>query len=107
MLDDSETKRSSTDEISPLRRVRRNMANPSFDDLPDSAFIRESQLVQSRHWPDNPVPLPFSAPTLWRKVKDGSFPAPCKLSARVTAWKVGSVRDWLHALESQKNGGQQ
>ena len=70
---------------------------PSFDTLPDGAFIREAQLVQSRKRPDMPAPLPFSAPTLWRKVKCGTFPKPVKLSERVTAWNVGTVRDWLAA----------
>lgn len=70
---------------------------PAFDALPDSAFIRESQLVQSPKRPDSPVPLPFSAPTLWRKVKAGTFPAPVKLSMRVTAWNVGAVRAWIAA----------
>ena len=68
-----------------------------FDALPDSAFIRESQLVQSPKRPETPAPLPFSAPTLWRKVKAGTFPAPVKLSERVTAWNVGTVRAWMTA----------
>ncbi len=72
--------------------------NPSiFDALSDSAFIRESQLVQSPSRPDTPAPLPFSAPTLWRKVKAGTFPKPIKLSERVTAWQVGAVRAWIAA----------
>jgi prophage regulatory protein len=66
-----------------------------FDALPDSAFIRESQLVQSPKRPETPAPLPFSAPTLWRKVKAGTFPKPHKLSERVTAWNVGTVRAWM------------
>lgn len=70
---------------------------PSFDTLPDSALIRESCLVQSPKRPDRPAPLPFSAPTLWRKVKAGTFPRPVKLSERITAWKVGEVRAWLNA----------
>ena len=68
-----------------------------FDALPDSAYIRESQLVQSPKRPDTPAPLPFSAPTLWRKVKTGTFPKPIKLSERVTAWNVGTVRAWMTA----------
>lgn len=72
-------------------------AIPSFDALPDSAFIREQQLVQSPKRPGSPAPLPFSAPTLWRKVKAGTFPKPTKLSERVTAWKVADVRAWLAA----------
>ncbi len=67
----------------------------SFDALPDSAFLRESQLVQSPKRPGALAPLPFSAPTLWRMVKAGTFPKPLKLSERVTAWKVGDVRAWL------------
>lgn len=70
---------------------------PSFDALPDGAFIREAQLVQSPKHPDRPAPLPFSAPTLWRKVKAGTFPKPVKLSERVTAWKVGDIRAWAAA----------
>ena len=68
-----------------------------FDALPDSAYIRESQLVQSPKRPETPAPLPFSAPTLWRKVKAGTFPKPVKLSERVTAWNVGTVRAWMTA----------
>ena len=70
---------------------------PSFDTLPDSAFVREAQLVQSPKRPDTPAPLPFSAPTLWRKVKAGTFPKPVKLSERVTAFNVGQVRAWMAA----------
>ena len=68
-----------------------------FDALPDSAFIRESQLVTSPKRPDHPAPLPFSAPTLWRKVAAGTFPKPVKLSERVTCWKVSEVRAWMNA----------
>jgi len=69
-----------------------------FDALPDSAWLRESQLVRSPKNPDSAIaPLPFSAPTLWRKVKDGTFPRPHKLSTRVTAWKVSQVREWMSA----------
>lgn len=68
---------------------------PSFDALPDSAFIRESQLVQSPKRPETAAPLPFSAPTLWRKVKAGTFPKPVKLGERISAWKVGDVRAWI------------
>lgn len=69
-----------------------------FDELPDSAWLRESQLVRSSKNSTSAVaPLPFSAPTLWRMVKAGNFPKPTKLSARVTAWQVGQVRAWMAA----------
>lgn len=73
----------------------------SFDLLPDSAFVREAQLVQSPKRPDSPNPLPFSAPTLWRKVKDGSFPKPYKLGQRITCWRVGDIRAWMTAQQPE------
>ena len=44
--------------------------------------------------------VPFSAATLWRKSKDGTFPKPVKLSAGVTAWKASAVQQWLAERES-------
>ena len=70
---------------------------PTFDVLPDTAFIRESQLVYDPKRPEFPAPLPFSAATLWRMVAAGSFPKPYKLSTRVTAWRVADVRIFLQA----------
>lgn len=76
-------------------------AKAVFDRLPDSAWLRESQLVRSPNKPDSEVaPLPFSAPTLWRMVKLGKFPKPTKLSARVTAWQAGQVRAWMQSQAS-------
>lgn len=81
----------------PALGLKVSIKHSIFDALSDSAFIRESQLVQSPKRPNLPAPLPFSAPTLWRKVKAGTFPKPVKLSARVTCWKVGEVRAWMMA----------
>lgn len=60
-----------------------------FSELPETGFVRQSQLI--------PRPIPFSAATLWRSVKAGTFPAPVKLSDRVTAWRVEDVREWIKA----------
>jgi prophage regulatory protein len=68
---------------------------PHFDQLPDNAFVRESQLVRSPKHPARPVPLQFSPSTLWRAVRAKTFPQPIKLSERVTAWRVGDVRAWM------------
>jgi len=70
---------------------------PSFDDLPDAALVRLSQLVRDPRHPERLTPLPISPATFWRKVKEGSFPKPIKLGARITAWKVGEVRAWIAA----------
>jgi len=68
---------------------------PSFDELADSAFIRESHLVRDAKHPARPVPLQISAATLWRYVKAQTFPKPVKLSPKITAWRVGDVRAWM------------
>lgn len=60
----------------------------SFDTLPDTAYIRQPQVLEV---------VPFSAATLWRKCGSGDFPRPIKLSERVTAWNAGLVRAWLKA----------
>ncbi len=39
--------------------------------------------------------IPFSPSTVWRKVKDGTFPAPVKLSDNITAWRSSAVYAWM------------
>ena len=60
-----------------------------FGSLPAIGYVRQSQLI--------PAILPFSSATLWRMVKNRTFPAPVKLSERVTAWKVESIREWMQS----------
>jgi len=50
-------------------------------------FIRQQQLIESRL-------VPFSASTLWRKVKSHEFPAPIKISSHITAWRMSDIRAW-------------
>lgn len=64
------------------------MIHQEFQRLPDDALIR---LVHLMSW----GLVPFSASTLWRKVRQGEFPSPIKVSSQVTAWRVGSIRKWL------------
>lgn len=60
------------------------------DIFPEIGFLRQSEII--------PDPIPFSPATLWRKVKDGSFPAPVKLSERITAWRAEDIRAWMKSL---------
>ena len=55
-----------------------------LDPLPAIGYVRQSQLI--------PAIFPFSSATLWRKVKDGTFPQPVKLGPRITAWRVDDIR---------------
>lgn len=43
--------------------------------------------------------LNFSASTIWRKVRDGSFPKPVKLSDAVTGWRTADIRAWMNKVE--------
>ena len=63
-------------------------SSPTFDSLSDDAFVRSAQLASV---------VPWSKSTTWRKVRAGLFPAPTKISERITAWRVGDVRAWLAA----------
>lgn len=64
--------------------VRRQLANAA----PVEAFVRQRELLAM---------VPFSAATLWRKVKDKTFVQPQKLSAGVTAWRRDEVVAWVKA----------
>jgi predicted DNA-binding transcriptional regulator AlpA len=54
--------------------------------LPQTGFVRLSDL--------RPI-VPFSDSTIWRRIRQGTFPAPVKLSERVTAWRAETIRQWL------------
>lgn len=54
-----------------------------FSSLPDEAHVRL------------PVVMALygcSAASVWRYVKSGALPAPCKFGVRVTAWNVATLR---------------
>lgn len=57
-----------------------------FDDLPGSAFVRLPVVLGLKG---------CSRVTLWRQVKDGLWPAPHKIGARMVAWRVSEVREAL------------
>lgn len=62
--------------------------------LDQAVFLREKQLIGN---PRRGIPgiLPISHATLWRKVNNGTFPRPVKLSQRTTAWPAAEVRRWI------------
>jgi predicted DNA-binding transcriptional regulator AlpA len=67
--------------------IRREAAKKfDFSSLSNEAYIRQPQVLEV---------VPWSAASLWRKVKSGQFPAPVKLSERITAWRAGDLRIWL------------
>ena len=58
--------------------------------LPVEGYLRQAALL--KHY------VPFSAATLWRNVRAGTFPAPVKLSQRVTAWRIADIRRWMASV---------
>lgn len=38
--------------------------------------------------------IPYSRVQLWRKIKDGSFPAPLQIGARRRAWRESDIARW-------------
>jgi predicted DNA-binding transcriptional regulator AlpA len=55
-------------------------------------YIRIAQLASE---PGRAGLLPVSAPTIWRWVKLGRFPAPVRLGPQVTAWPMEAVEKFL------------
>jgi prophage regulatory protein len=73
--------------------------NPiDFDELPDIAMIQIRPLLKCKV-------LPYSATTIWRKCRSGEFPSPIKVSAGITAWRVGDIRSYLSEISNPKKGG--
>lgn len=54
-------------------------------------YMRQHELLQI---------VPFSAATLWRKSRNGTFPPPIKLSDTVTCWSRAAIEAWLAAKEA-------
>jgi prophage regulatory protein len=60
--------------------------------LPPIGFLRQAQVLKI---------IPISKSTLWRRVQARAFPAPVKLSERVTVWRVEDIRQWIDAQGRQ------
>jgi len=55
-----------------------------------SGLLREPEVLKL---------VPISRATLWSRVRAGTFPAPFKISERVTAWRTDDVRQFIDALK--------
>lgn len=63
---------------------------PVHDDLPHTGFLRLRSILA----PIGPIPvsIPVSKSTWWAGVRDGRFPKPTKLGARITVWRAEDIR---------------
>lgn len=51
--------------------------------------------LQLERLPSVVARIGLSRTTIWRQVKDGTFPAPVKLSAQAVAWPSSAIDDWI------------
>lgn len=42
----------------------------------------------------------LSRTTLWRRVRDGQFPKPIRLSANAVGWRSSVIDEWLSSREA-------
>ncbi len=61
----------------------------NFIKLPETGFLRLRDILSPRG------PIPVSKSTWWQGVKDGRFPKPVKLGARITVWRAEDIRRLL------------
>jgi prophage regulatory protein len=40
--------------------------------------------------------------TIWRKVKEASFPAPVRLGRNLVRWREQDIRSWIETLPAEK-----
>jgi len=61
--------------------------------LPATGFLRAAQILGNPEAePPIPALIPVCKATWWAGVKSGRYPAPLKLSPRVTVWRVEDIR---------------
>lgn len=71
-------------EVTKMQNSHHNNPNSST-----KIFIRQKDLLKTF--------VPFSATTLWRKIKAGEFPAPIKLGPSITAWRGQEIEEWVQS----------
>jgi prophage regulatory protein len=72
--------------------------------ITDKGFLRVSQIVGRRATKRNPaIPpiIPVCRSTWLAGVKNGKYPAPVKLSERVTAWRVADVVSLISTFDAK------
>lgn len=66
-----------------------------YSGIPQTGYVRLSQLARNPKKPEAPAPIPVSYATVWRWVAAGKFPKPVKLSGGITAWKAEEIHAWF------------
>ena len=69
------------------------MATRTTDSLNEMRFLKLSKILEL---------IPVSKSTWWNNVNIGLYPAPVKISKRVTAWRVEDINNLLRTLGERK-----
>ena len=56
-----------------------------------------TRIIKAR--PERQGVLPMGETTIWDKVRAGEFPAPIKLTERITAWRIEDIEAWMASKE--------
>ena len=67
--------------------------------LPQEGHVRLSDFL------GRGKPIPVRTSTSWRGVKSGKYPAPVKLGANATAWRVEDIRDVIERTNRGEMAG--
>lgn len=54
-------------------------------------FLRLPQIIENY--------IPVSKATFWRRVQDGTYPRPIKLSSRCSAWRKSDIEALITRIE--------
>ena len=81
-------------QILPQREITEDEARRNREVFAEAAAkaLKTSTNLPRRARPASPGLIPVSHATWWRGIKEGRFPKPVKLGARVTAWRVEDIR---------------
>jgi prophage regulatory protein len=72
----------------------------TVDDASPSTSVAHRRVIRKALVLDR---VAFSYTTLWRKVRDGSFPRPIKQSSGTVAWFEDEVDAWLSARAAERS----
>jgi prophage regulatory protein len=45
----------------------------------------------------------YSATSIWRRCKDGTFPLPVRIGPAAVAWKMSEIEAWMSSRQSVSN----
>lgn len=87
--------------LKPQREITSHLstqpATTKAPGLPDEGFVKVPQII---------AVFPVSRSGWWQGVKDGKYPAPVKLSPKITAWRVQDIRKLIADYSNASNDAQ-